>query len=414
MRETSRRCSKSALVITICFLTVVFVVFAATLVTSGGKMYYSIHDEPASWFLKTDDPGFLDMTAARIASLKDSMSNNLFLSREMGFLSASVQYAAGKRMVSIGAANMLKTPEGYLYDITDEYDFADELDEILAFRAALDEDIPFLYIHEHTLGVGNSDEDELPAGYADLDFSFENSDLIVRTLRGAGIDVLDSRDVLGASGLSQDEISMRTDHHWTTLADLLMARAVAEELKAISGADIDPDLLSPDLFDSENYPEILLGQRGERVGTQNTVLDDVALYWPVYDTHIVRTSRSTRYDEEEVYEGTFREAVIRWNAMERNEDGYSTFANGAYGFTEASSIYRNDAAPDVTLLVLKDSYSGQISSFLSLLFRNVVVIDLRKVEEDGMYYVRQYDPDIVMIGFCQQMLMERQYTLYAR
>ena len=44
----------------------------------------------------------------------------------------------------------------------------------------------------------------------------------------------------------------------------------------------------------------------------------------------------------------------------------------------------------------------------------VIALGTGKVDEDGMYYVQLYDPDIVMIGFCQQMLMERQYTLYAR
>ena len=45
---------------------------------------------------------------------------------------------------------------------------------------------------------------------------------------------------------------------------------------------------------------------------------------------------------------------------------------------EAYDILTNESAPDVTILLLKDSYSAPIGTFMSLLARHVVCVDLRK------------------------------------
>ena len=403
----------TSLILTICFLLTVFFLCIATVLTRGGSLLESLRYYKTKQYLTTENPGILEMASARIASLDNALSECLFFSDELGYVSAKIQYLLGKQVVNIGDASMLRTPQGYLYDMTDAFDFTDSVQEIIAFRDALDTEIPFLYVHEHTLAMGDSDADEIPPGYVDLDYSFENADGIVAAFQESGIDVLDSRQILADSGYSQDQLMLRTDHHWTPLGSLVMARRIAEEMNARLGLHLQTDLLDEERFETETFPQILLGERGQRVGAWNTPLDDVTLYFPKYATRLSRVTQKTASSEEEFYEGTFREAIIRWDAMERGKNGYNTLSNGAYGFTEAFDHYHNDNAADLTLLVFKDSYSGQIASFLSLLFEDVVVVDPRKTELDAMHFVDLYDPDAVLVGFCQQMLMSHQYSIFS-
>ena len=75
---------------------------------------------------------------------------------------------------------------------------------------------------------------------------------------------------------------LRTDHHWTPLGSLVMARRIAEEMNARLGFHLQTDLLDEERFETETFPQILLGERGQRVGAWNTPLDDVTLYFPKY------------------------------------------------------------------------------------------------------------------------------------
>ena len=77
---------------------------------------------------------------------------------------------------------------------------------------------------------------------------------------------------------------------------------------------------------------------------------------------------------------------------------------------ERYDIMTNEAAPDYTVLLLKDSYSAPIGRFLSLLARNVICVDLRQDVDPLETWVEQYHPDAVVMAYSLQMLRDDAYA----
>jgi len=76
---------------------------------------------------------------------------------------------------------------------------------------------------------------------------------------------------------------------------------------------------------------------------------------------------------------------------------------------ESYSIFENPDAPDFTILLIKDSYSAPIGTFLSLLAKHVVYVDLRQDVDPLDTWVKKYQPDAVVIAYSLQMLRDDNY-----
>ena len=257
-------------------------------------------------YLPEDGYDRLDVFAAQVRSLDAALGESIYKSEELGQLNASLQYALGKRLVVTGSAQMVRLNGGYLYDLQEEQPMADAAAEILELEASLPADLPFLFVYEHNTVY---DPAMLPAGYDVLDYGAEAADEVTAYLRGGGAPVIDSRDVLTASGWPLDRFLMRTDQHWSTFAALVMSRSLAEWLRDAAGLPVDPSLLDVDQFETETLERLFLGRYGQRIGTRNIAPDDMELFWPRYATDITR--HSVRPTREEDAAGDFREAVIR-------------------------------------------------------------------------------------------------------
>lgn len=341
-----------------------------------------------------EDYNALDMFSARISSFDAALNNVMWKKDELGYLNSSFQYAMGKDMIATGKFNMLTLKTGDLYDLPTETDTKKQTDEIIAF--AENAGVPVVYVHEHpTTYEGNMPE----GGYAMLDPGTEMSDRIVADLREGGMNVIDSRDIL--TGMAPSEIVLRTDQHWTSRAALIMAKVVAEEM------GLEAEKLELENFDSETYPEKFMGKYGQKVGVNNVVPDDITIFWPTYETYIERYTLNNGKEEE--ISGTFKEAVIKWKNLEG--EGWNIDAYRDYGLTEDFEHFHNEDAPDVTIMVYKDSYSAPMAAFLSLVARDVYAVDMRKAPELGQYYVDTYEPDHILVAYSRQMLCDNEYDL---
>ena len=347
----------------------------------------------------------LELLTARIRSLESELSLSVYKAETLGQLNASLQYAIGKRLVSTGSAQMVRLNGGYLYDLQEEQSAESAAREILDLRDSLPEGLPFLFVYEHNTVY---DPAMLPAGYDALDYGAEFADEAVSLLRAGDVPVIDSRDVLGGGAYPLERLLMRTDQHWTTFAALVMSRALAVWARDEAGLPVDPALLDAENFETETYPGLFLGKYGQRIGAGNVDPDDIILYSPKYETQIAR--RSTRSSRTEEAAGTFSEAVVRWDRLETDGQGWNIKAYGDYGLSEIADEYRNDNAPDCRILIFKDSYSAPISAFLSLVASDIYAVDLRQVKEPALYYVEQFRPDIVIMAYSQQMLRNRDYA----
>ena len=248
----------------------------------------------------------------------------------------------------------------------------------------------------------------MPPAYAPLDHAGEMADEALAALRASHVPVLDSRDVLPQSGHALNDLLMVTDQHWSTLAAITMGQAIAERLNAMTGAALDTSRLDLQNLNTLTHEKLFMGKYGQRVGTAFVDPDDIVEYWPKDEVHIRRTTKRVKSVEEA--EGTFREAVTRFDRLEPDPGKtWNTLAYTYYGQVEAYSIYENPDAPDFTILLLKDSYSAPVGTFLSLMARTVLCVDLRRDVDPLETWLEKYHPDAVVMAYSLQMLRDDDY-----
>jgi len=391
--------------LSVLFLGFVFLSFGVTLVNEGGNLIDSVRLMSNLKGYLPEDYNALDMLNARIQSFTSQIANSMWMKDEMGYLNSGFQYALGKRMITTGGQNMVTLNTGHLYDIQGKVSMKAGADNVIAIRDSLPEDTPFLFVYEHPTIY---DDAMLPAGYDVLDYSDELSAEVVELLREGGIEVMDSRAVLKNSGHSLEDLLMYTDQHWSTLSALVMAQSIAERVEEITDAGLDPSLLDLDKMNTELYEKRFLGKYGQRVGTGVIDPDDLIVYWPKYETEIYRNSRRTT-SYQDAY-GDFRAAAVREDRLEPLEGKtYNLLGYTYYGQVEAYDHYINPNASDITILLIKDSYSAPIGAFLSLVAENVISLDIRHESIDYLEWVEKYDPDIVVMAYSLQMLRNDQY-----
>ena len=400
-----------AAVLTIAFIPVIFGFGLYGLLSDTDELYNSLLYSHARSFLASDEEGkkFFPMLQARIQSLQSYLGDSIPFKDELGYLNASMQYAIGKNMVSQGAEQLISLPGGQIYALTTRDSLADETREIVDFYNELDGRVPFLfaYINPQFYDGGMT----LPEEYAAVDTGDELADEVLGIIRDAGIPALDSREFFAGCGYTDNDLNLKTDMHWTTLAALLATPIYVEEINRLSGAHLDASRIALDQFDTQLYPNLFLGEYGQQVGERNSGLDDITLYLPKYETSLVRHSVNRDGSTEDA-SGPFSESVIKWDAFDNEPDGTNIRGYVAYGLIEQIEEITNlGDCEDMTILIFRDSYTAPIGSFLSLLAKKVIMVDMRGVEKSAMELVDEYDPDMIVFSYSRQMLEDHHYSL---
>ena len=407
MENTDKKLTRViAAILTVAFMGFVFAAFGAMLAESGTEIYDSTRlMSRLKAYLPADWDQF-DLLQARISSFTSTIADKMWLKEDMGYVNSAFQYGLGKKMINTGSQNMLTLTTGHLYDLQPEKDLTGALEEIVELREGQLASLPFLFVYEHPTLY---DDAMMPEGYGALDHSAEMADTVVSTLTGAGIDVMDSREVLKASGVPLDDLLLVTDQHWSTRAAITMAQAIAGKLNDMTGAALDPSLLDMDSLNTLTHEKLFMGKYGQRVGTGFVTPDDIIEYWPRYDTSLTRHSLLTTTKEE--VSGDFRTVATRFDRLEPDPGRtWNKLAYTYYGQVEAYNIFENEDAPDTTILLLKDSYSAPIGTFFSLLAKNVVCVDLRKDVDPLETWIEAYRPDAVVMAYSLQMLGGENYA----
>ncbi len=269
-----------AAVLTVAFLGFVFVAFGVMITKNGGDLVDSVSRMSELKGYLPENWNALDLLQARINSLTAATAEHMWLKDEMGYINSGFQYALGKQMINTGNQNMIRLNTGHFYDLQSYKSLEDSAADIIELKNTVLKDTPFLFVYEHPTLY---DQSMMPTGYESLDHSKQMADEIVAALTEGGVEVLDSRDVLMNSGYPLEDLLMYTDQHRSTLSALTMAQSIAETLKEMAGADIDPTLLDMDQMNTQVHENLFMGKYGQRVGTGVVEPDDIIEYWPKYE-----------------------------------------------------------------------------------------------------------------------------------
>lgn len=391
-------------VLTVLFLVGITGFGAYGVLSNPSGIWNSVRFHKAKAYLADpDDTSFFPMTKARIASLEKELSDLLPMNDPLSEINATFHYAIGKNLVTEGDKEMLRLPNDQLYYITGYDNLESQAQDIINLREYVGEDTPFLFSFV-TPGFFNGGL-EMPAGYDVLDNGAEMADQILALVSEAGIDTLDSRTFFENTGLTNEELQLKTDKHWTTLAALLATEIYVEEINRLTGANLDVSRIRLEQFDTEVIEDLFFGTSGTRIGLTNARPEDITLYTPKYETNMSRHSEY-RDGTVEDFTGTFEESMIRHHTLEFAEGKpYSDAAYTAYGLIEAfeEDINHGDCE-DLTILVFRDSYSTAICRFLSLMTERVVSADLRYSELSAQELIDKYQPDIVITSFSRYLM----------
>ena len=397
------------LVLTVLFLLTIFYLLFGTIVFEHGLLGHTFYFRYVSQYLEdAENYTVWDLVEASKNSLDAFIAENVHGTKALQKVNSAFQYTLGKKLVSTGGTQMIRLNSGHLYDMQSEMSLDGPIQDILSVRDAVPEGTPFVFVYEHsTLYDMNA---QLPEEYRFMDFSQQNADLLMAGLRENGVNVIDSREVFAASGLTLDEFSMRTDKHWTTLAAITMTREIAGRVQELTGRELPLERLEIDQFDTEVYPGLFLGTYGQRLGAQLAAPDDIIIYTPKYETNI---HRNTLYNGKVTdVEGPFEKMNIRWDVLTPIE-GQTWNVRGYcdYGLVEDYDIMTNEAGADCTILLLKDSFSAPIGRFLSLAADEVYSVDLRYRNGSLQYWIERSNPDIVVMSYSMQMLRSEGYAI---
>ena len=397
------------IVLTVLFLITIFYILFGTIVFEQGLFGHAFYIHYVGEYLE-DRFNYTpwEWLEASIHSLDNFISQNLHGTSVLGQVNSTFQYALGKKLVSTGGAQMIRLNSGHLYDLTDEMSMAEGRDDILRLKSVVPEGTPFVFVYEHPTLY--DEEAQMPEGYEFMDFTEQEADEIVTMLRDSGVDVIDSRDVMKASGAALEDFLMYTDQHWASRASLTVAQAIAERAEELTGVDMPSELLDIEQFDTEVYPKLFLGKYGQRVGTLVIDPDDITVFNPKYETNIHRVT-SHRGNVTEA-EGPFETVNLNRSALVPDEGkSWNIRAYTDYGLTEDYEIFTNPAGGDCSILLVKDSFSASVGRFLSLVANEVYSVELRSYYAGTLSeWIEKYDPDIVVVAYSLQMLRNESYV----
>ena len=396
------------LVLTVFFLVTIFGLLIGTILFEHGLFGHAFYMQYVGQLLE-DPEDFTpwEWVEASIKSLDSFIASNITGTETLSKLNSTVQYALGKRLVNTGGTQMIRLNTGHLYDLQSEMSMKDSANDIVAMRDAVPEGTPFLFVYAHPTLY--DEEAQMPEGYGFLDYNNRQADEILGMLRGADVDVIDSREVWRESGLPLEDFVLYTDQHWTTRAAMTIAQSIATRAEEATGVAVPSERLDIDQFDTEVYPKLFMGTYGQRVGTLIIDPDDITTYAPRYDTKIRRYTLQRGVETD--VEGTFDEVNLRRDLLVPIPG--KTWNMGAYmdyGLTEDYEIFTNEDGADLTILLARDSFGGAVGRFLSLVAKKVYSVDLRSYYSGTLADWLEYDPDIVVVAYSMQMLRNESYV----
>lgn len=373
-----------------------------TTVTSLPELAYAFFKSYVYYL--DDDANAMDAMTARIDSLTSAIDTNLFLKKPFQKLNLRVQMALGKQLLTYGGGTMVRLNTGQLYDTVTDYDVTADLDKMSALSQSLKQrGIEMIYVYAHSQLYR---EGMLPEGVQD--YNNKVGDDIVSGLRERGVNTIDSREVMADIDIPLDEIVFRTDHHWNVKTAFYTYAEVVRQLNRSAGMNLDESAADLNNFSAETLEGVHFGQLGQRLDPDMIAPDDFIVLSPNFDTHI----RSSLWLSAGVSEreGSFEQAVTMPEYLPQQAGEYANCYD-YYGVHTERVAYQNDRAQGGRVLVVKDSFGTPVASFLSLAVSDLLAVDMRKSTDHTIEdYVKEYQPEAVVIVHSQGMMREKNYV----
>lgn len=376
--------------LTICFLSIVFVLAALNV----GNAILAL-DPFVTKFVRHESVQDVHSAKELIQSVDASYNDNFKTKMAFVELHGLTRKLIGSRQYN----SVLRLNNGYLtyqYGDADVELYAENITQLDQYVKSKGKE--FLYVAVPFKICPLDQEEQLPAGVTDD--SNANQDEMLSILQENDVAFYDLRNVMAQEIDDWYAAFFKTDQHWKPETAFWAYGKMAELFHDRYGYEIDD--LSTDLsnYNVEHMEDWFLGSQGKKTGIVYAGVDDFDLIYPRFETEM--TVDIPVHDEHRT--GTFRDVMFKDSNLEKdyyNINNYAAYTGGDYPLC----IQKNDSAVnDKKILVLKDSFTVAFQPYLSFLFKEVHVIDLRHYDGSVEEYIDEVDPDLVMVFYTSSMM----------
>ena len=196
----------------------------------------------------------------------------------------------------------------------------------------------------------------------------------------------------------------RTDHHWKIERVFEMMPSLADNIRDTLhlGWPNGKDIFNKDRFREVQYPQFFIGSIGRRDGRFFVPPDDLIFYLPTFDTDYSINIMLWDGNQASI-RGNFEETLFHRDYVEpKSPYGTNRYLYYVYCDKDYSlQLITNNNAKEGRVLILKDSMGIPISTFLSVLSHEIIMVDLRYQKGVGNLYevIEKYQPDIVLVVY---------------
>lgn len=376
--------------LTICFMIIVFTIA----VFNVGNAIVATQPVIKEYVL---DESVEDVNSAKeLIGLVESTYNDGFVPK-MKFVEIQ---GINRRVIGSRYYNtVMKLNNGYLtyqYDTADVETYAKNIIQLSHFVKQRGSE--FIYVAVPFKTSPKDVDIQIPKG--SFERSNDNQNKMLKILSDNGIDNYDLRVPLAADFDDWYSAFFRTDQHWKPETGFWAYQQMSSLLSEKYGYTEDPKTKDISNYNIDVYKKRFLGSQGKKTGIIYSGLDDFSLIYPKFETNM--TVDVPVHDDHRA--GSYYDVMLRPEFLEKdyyNINTYCSYIGGDYPLC----IQKNaNAKNNKKLLILKDSFTIAFQPYMSFVFDEVDVIDLRHYKKSLKNYIEKTNPDIVMIFYTSSMM----------
>jgi len=264
--------------------------------------------------------------------------------------------------------------------------------------------------------------DKYVEGYSKLpygipySYSNETADVFLKLLKENNIDTIDLRKNLTKSGIPNNQLFFKTDHHWTIQTAFWEYTQLVNTLKTKYKLNIDEGgfYTNKDNYNFITYKNAAIGSMARKTGILYSGVDDFTLVYPKFATNYSYYSKTG--NQVTNLNGRFEEALLTVDPLRTNKDIYSLEADkySSYLFGNQGIVHvvnkNNHNGPKV--LFVKDSFTVPLAAFLSTVCSDVYLVDPRYYTGNIPNYINSVKIDFVFVSFYPQDLTKDFFRFY--